>query len=432
MFSPEITHGRYRLPKALKNDKTRFRKESRFKHPRLRLQKKPPKVPGLPDLRSRNSLNNEENVHNFRTIDTTSRNYRYTPEAQFYDESEKYRKSGYFKNSMQMLRAIGNGQVNIGLSYDIRSLDKPDVREKNGHPIHQNIRLCNTPQRLTEMSYVQFFDDLVKENKKKGSSGFKRFKEQVPPRQVASVKKEKRKPGLMSGIISMIAKKSGKLNVSKKKMNKMELYNKCRLSKKSINKGIYEKVLLLSTKHKKPNKLPMTPEIADISARHDDSLNMSSAKPDIANQSMMPVKENLILSQKTPPPKISDPKLQQIKSNFRNSRQSTFGGKSIKMVQSIGKKSGLISEANISNQASKPIEKARKTLDPNVSINTHKENLVMPQRDAGSPMIKIERLKTKDKANIKGALLNNTLMGVKQEPMSRMKSSLPKRYKNNI
>ena len=67
---------------------------------------------------------------------------------------------------MKMLRAIGSGKLNIANSYDLRSVIELEKENKGKYRIHQSHNLSSSVHRIEEMSYAQFFNDLVKENSK--------------------------------------------------------------------------------------------------------------------------------------------------------------------------------------------------------------------------------------------------------------------------
>ncbi|CAI2367787.1 unnamed protein product [Moneuplotes crassus] len=396
---------------------------------------KPPKAPGLPQIHSRNSLSNEENIINFRTFDVSNNRTRGIQRPQINNSPSKYTKSRYFKNSMQMLRAIGNGQVNIALSYDLRSLDNESSENNGTHPILQATRLSSSSKKVQEMSYVQFFNDLRKENKKKRRSSLKKYKDQIPKKDELKenlIHKEQ-KTEMLDGIIKKYAKSPSKpVHTNKKKRGKMELYNNTRLGKKRINLGLYGKIIKMTEKNKKH---PMEPKISDaleVTHPNKTNLNISSAKPEVLDQTLLAEEKfkeriNGTISE------VKNMMHEKIKSNFQNSKKNMSNTKSLKLITEVKKETPDLNQSVRSKRSRKSTKPIRKDLqeDLNIKVQALKENPKEKQQNQ-SPMIKIERLKTKEKISKLGDEMTQGLMEVKRKSIARTNSSLPKKYKKQM
>ena len=83
--------------------------------------------------------------------------------------SMQYRRSKNFTNSMKVLRAIGKGDINIAISHDMQMLTSLEEDRKKIEDSQIQSNVYSGFSTIDDLSYVQFFNELVLENKKKRS-----------------------------------------------------------------------------------------------------------------------------------------------------------------------------------------------------------------------------------------------------------------------
>jgi len=119
-------------------------------------------------IKTRNSANNlskQTHPNQHKTIDIMNFKNK-SNNLPFEEVSGNYKNSKYFKNSMKMLRAIGNDQINIASNYEPLNFDGSNHKIAQKYPISQSRSMSSSLNKIEEMSYVQFFNELVAENNK--------------------------------------------------------------------------------------------------------------------------------------------------------------------------------------------------------------------------------------------------------------------------
>ena len=77
-----------------------------------------------------------------------------------------YQKSQIFSNSMKVLRAIGKGDINVATSQDLMTISNLEEDRRRVMGSNTLLSLNRGTSPIDDLSYVQFFNELVYENSK--------------------------------------------------------------------------------------------------------------------------------------------------------------------------------------------------------------------------------------------------------------------------
>eukprot|EP00344_Euplotes_crassus_P011739 CAMPEP_0197019488 /NCGR_PEP_ID=MMETSP1380-20130617/80733_1 /TAXON_ID=5936 /ORGANISM="Euplotes crassus, Strain CT5" /LENGTH=178 /DNA_ID=CAMNT_0042446921 /DNA_START=452 /DNA_END=985 /DNA_ORIENTATION=- len=175
----------------------------------------------------------------------------------------------------------------------------------------------------------------------------------------------------------------------------------------------------------KNKKHPMEPKISDaleVTHPNKTNLNISSAKPEMLDQTLLAEEKfkeriNGTISE------VKNMMHEKIKSNFQNSKKNMSNTKSLKLITEVKKETPDLNQSVRPKRSRKSTKTIRKDLqeDLNIKVQALKENPKEKQQNQ-SPMIKIERLKTKEKISKLGDEMTQGLMEVKRKSIARTNS----------